>query len=176
MRWFERSTEYLDIVIGQRLGTHGLRPFGSNRLINKLVSKAKGSRISKASADNGNKSSLKKFFLKDKAWIDKERSFNHEIRRRHFLQSLKYEMEFERDQQLIFQWHNGPAYKPWYHKALSKRVSGFQIRQETKVQRWWVNSRAIPHMGAAHKTSNRKSERPTAHDNKKFQLTAAGVD
>ena len=176
MSWFERKTEYLDMVVGQRLGVHGLRPFGSNKVINKLKSKAKGSRMRKAAADNDKKSPLKKVFLKIKGWIDKERSFKHEIRRRHILQRLKYEMEFERDRQLILQEHNDPAYKPWYHKALSYRLSVFQTHQESKAQRWWVNSRAIPHMGAAPKMSGRKSERPTNLDQDKFQLTAAGVD
>ena len=176
MNWFERNTEYLDMVIGQRLGVHGLRPFGSNKDINKLTSKAKGSRINKVAANNDKKSSLKQVFLKIKDWIDKERSFKHEIRRRHILQRLKYEMEFERDRQLILQEHNDVAYKPWYHKALSYRLSVFQTHQESKAQRWWVNSRAIPHMGAAPKISGRKSERPTNLDQEKFQLTAAGVD
>ena len=136
MSWFERKTEYLDMVVGQRLGVHGLRPFGSNKVINKLKSKAKGSRMRKAAADNDKKSPLKKVFLKIKDWIDKERSFKHDIRKRHILQRLKYEMEFERDRQLILQEHNDVAYKSWYHKALSYRLSVFQNHQESKSQRW----------------------------------------
>jgi len=163
-------------VVSQRLGIHGLRPFGSNKVINKLERKGQGSRINKVALENDKKSPLKKTFLKVKAWIDKERSFKHEIRRRHILQRLKYEMEFERDQQLIFLDHNDPAYRPWYLKALQKRLVHFQIHQETKAQRWWLDSRAIPTMGAAPRLSGRKSERSTLSDNEKFQLTAAGVD
>ena len=96
------------------------------RLSTSCSPKNHGSRISKAAADNDKKSPLKSVFLKVKAWIDTERSFKHEIRRRLILQRLNYEMEFERDWQLILQEHSDLAYKPWYHKAVSKRPLGFQ--------------------------------------------------
>ena len=97
LKWHERKNEFLDVIMGQRLGINGLRPFGLNNVISKLVSKSKGSRISKVAADNNKKSALKRVFLKAKDCIDKESGFKHEIRRRHILQRHKYEMEFERD-------------------------------------------------------------------------------
>ena len=135
-----------------------------------------GARISKVLPENNKKIPLLQCFLKVRKWFENERLHNTEVRQKHLVQRLKYQMEYEKDRQIVLQQQGSPLFKNWYLAALDYRLARFQIHNQTNEQITWFETKAAPRMGATARGSQRKSENSTRNDEQKFQLTAQGLD
>ena len=81
-------------------------------------------------------------------WFNEERAHRHEVRCRTILTRLKFEMEFERDKQLVLQQQGSEKYMPFTHEACSARLQTFAINCQVKRQQDWVEKVVYPRIGA----------------------------
>jgi len=176
IRWHRRRQEYKDIIIQNRLGLRGIRPFGGQTLNTKKGITGQGSRISKTPPEKNKKIPLLRCFIKVKKWFENERLHNQEVRRLHILQRLKFQMEHDRDTELVLKQHEDKRHTPWYLQALESRLQTLQIHNETKVQRYWFDQKVTPRVGAVSRKGQRKSQSTSINDGNKFELTTQGVD
>ena len=72
-----------------------------------------------------------------KAWFDKERVHGHEVREKHILTRLRYELELERDQQLVLQEHRDQRFCAWALKSSRGRLEKLDITQPSRRQEAW---------------------------------------
>ena len=174
-KWWGMKVELAKFVATRRLGLRGLRPWGSHKPLAHFLP-GQGARLSKLLPENNKSQQLLQCFLKVRVWFENERRFNTEVRQRHIVQRLKFQMEFEKDRQVVLHQQKRNLFKIWYMKALEHRLQHFQIHNQTKAQKGWFNYRVCPHLGATPRNSQRKSEKSTRGDEQKFHLTVQGVD
>ena len=105
-----------------------------------------------------------------KAWFEKERTHGHEVREKHILTRLRYELELERDQQLVLQEHGDERFCSWALKSSMERLEKLDITQPSKTQESWYEKVVVPRIGATARTGQRlhtesreKSSRRSTH-------------
>ena len=91
-------------------------------------------------------------------WFVGEREHRHEVREKTILTRLKYELEYERDKQLVLQQHEDDKFNPWALKAIEHRLSTFQITEQSRSQEDWFNTIVRPRIGATPRTGQCLSE------------------
>ena len=162
-KWVEHKIAYQEIVTRLRLGVGGLRPFGSRRSL-RDHSKMVGARLRVWVPGVPCKSKpLERVMFKLKKWFDEERAFRHEMRQKVILTRLKYELEYERDRQLVLRDHGDEQFEPFVLEPVQKRLQTFQIVRPSKKQEDWFMKVVAPRIRATarkgqtlHENVNRK--------------------
>ena len=175
-RWHAERELIKREVIRLRLGKHGIRPFGSTKALTKRGDVGGGARIKRKAAEENKKIPLMTVFIKVRKWFENERMHRQEVRRLHINQRLKYQLEADRDRQALLQQVEHPHFKPWLFRSIQERLATFQIHNESKVQRNWMDRAVLPRIGAINRCGERKSEKNPVEDSIKFSLTVAGCD
>ena len=83
-----------------------------------------------------------------KNWFDEERQHRHECREKTLLTRLKFELEYERDKQLVLREQESDKFLPWALESCQKRLSEFKIVQVEKNQKDWFDKIVCPRVGA----------------------------
>ena len=91
-------------------------------------------------------------------WFVGEREHRHEVREKTILTRLKFELEYERDKQLVLEQHNDEHFNPWALKAIQERLATFKITEQPKQQEDWFNVIVRPRIGATPRTGQCLSE------------------
>ena len=129
-KWVEQKQAYEELVARLRLGRRGLRPFGSTE---KVSSKSgnQGARIRVDIAGVATKQRpLEAVMHRFHKWFNNERDHRHEVREKTILTRLKYELEYERDKQLVLREHESKEFLPWTLEACQTRLAKFTITQQ----------------------------------------------
>ena len=157
-KWIELKTAFQECVSRLRLGLRGLRPFGSTRSLRELRH-GRGARVRVLVPGVANKQRpLETAMHKLHQWFNSEREHRHEVREKTILTRLKYELEYERDKQLVLQQHEAPEFNPWALKGIQQRLQTFKITEQTKAQEDWFNRIVRPRIGATPRTGQKLSE------------------
>ena len=147
--------------MSRRLGKHGLRPWGStSRPRGKALSQ--GCRIPVSKTSFSKKQVLGGVLGKVKKWFDKERMHNNEVRSKHIVQRIKYELEYEQDKQLVLQQHNSQDFRQEILEACRKKLSFVSVHSTTggaiqeKRKTDWIERTVLPSIGASARTNQYK--------------------
>ena len=157
-KWLELKTAFAEIVSRLRLGQRGLRPFGSRRPLRE-IRHGQGARVRVFELGVATKQRpLETVMHKLHHWFVGEREHRHEVRDKTILTRLKFELEYERDKQLVLEQHSDEHFNPWALKAIQDRLATFKITEQTRVQEDWFNIIVRPRIGATPRTGQCLSE------------------
>ena len=114
------------------MGKRGVRPFGCTAALQDLSRKT-GKRLSKKDHRGvaTTKRPLEGVMERLHRWFNNEREHRHEVRNKILKGCLKYELEFERDRQLVLEKQESKACKRYVLEACSSRLSTIQIINPT---------------------------------------------
>ena len=169
--------ELKEFVATRRLGLRGLMPFGSRAKRSKLVSRSgQGARLSRTAPGFNKKRPLNLTLKRVKVWFDNENRHKTEVRRKHIVQRIKYELEFDRDRQRVLEEHSSQKFNPVWLQAIENRLADYQIHCSSKTQLQWEEQVGFPVIGAVARKGQRKSQKDCKEDKSRFILTAEGVD
>ena len=114
LSWFAKKDKILEAIARLKLGKTGLRPFGSNARLDRNQNRNRGARLQEARTGiPSRRQPLEGVMWRLKALFDKERAHGHEVRKKHILARLRYELELERDRQLALQQHEDERFWAW---------------------------------------------------------------
>ena len=177
-RWVEIEASLKEHVAKFRLGEHGLRVFGSREATSKKESLGRGCTLRVANPGVPTpQQPLERVYSRLKAWMDLEREFNSEVRGRSLNTRVLYELEYERDRELVLEQNNDPEYKPYVLEAAREKISYMQVSSISKRQRNWFERTLLRKIGASAASGQRlvsSSDRDV--DEKKARLTWATSD
>ena len=126
-KWWAIRVQLREFVANNRVGIWGPRPFGSRaKVVQGLTRKATGARLRKKSSGPSAQQPLGGVFQKVKSWLETERSFGQEIRTKHVVQRLKYEMEHEADVQEVLKEHEDARFNKAVLKACEEKLAWLQ--------------------------------------------------
>ena len=171
MKWADKKQEFEQFVAKHRLGKHGLRPCGV-RGKNVFASKCLGARICRKSRETATLlRPLAKVFEQVKKWLNNERTHGHEVRTKTITQQLMYQLEYERDKQLVLQQHASPHFFEPTLRACQRKLAYIQVNRVGKKQKRWISNVAFPNIGASTRAPNRLSDKNISFDNIKAKAT-----
>ena len=157
-RWIELKTALQEVVSRLRLGQRGLRPFGSTRPMGEC-SGSTGARLRVAVPGVATKQRpLECVMHKLHQWFENERAHRHEVREKTILTRLKFELEYERDKQLVLEQQGSSVFNVEALEAIQKRLQTFQINNPSKTQETWFMKVVRPRIGATPRTGQKLSE------------------
>ena len=140
----------------------GLMPFGSRAKRSKLVSRSgQGARLSRTAPGFNKKRPLNLTLKRVKAWFDNENRHKTEVRRKHIVQRIKYELEFDHDRQRVLEEHSSQKFNPDWLRAIENRLADYQFHCASKAQVQWQEKVAFPVIGAVARKGQRKSQKDT---------------
>ena len=122
--WWSSRRALRDFIAKSRVGVYGPRPFGSRAKVVELSRKATGARLRKEAT--ARQQPLSGVFDKVKSWLEKERSHGHEVRTKHVIQRIKYQMEHERDRQQVLLEVGDKRYDEVIFQTCEDKLSWFQ--------------------------------------------------
>lgn len=134
IKWWDLRTAMQEFLASRRVGVHGVRPFGSTAPLCRS-SKSQGARLSKVTDEPISKQPLNKVLLQVKRWFDNERERNHEVRSRHIAQRVKYQIEYERDRQMVLQQVGSPKFNELVLQSCEHKLSFLRVHDPVKRQK-----------------------------------------
>ena len=72
-------------------------------------------------------------------WLKLERQHRHEVKGKTIAMRLKYELEFERDRQLVLEQHQNKDSKPFALERCREKLAFFEVRKPSKMQDRWLD-------------------------------------
>ena len=108
-KWLEKREALEHFVASHKIGKHGLLPVGSRGFAGR-ASRSEGKRLQ--DPEKAKDRPLHDVLSRMAKWLAKEREYNHEIRYNHVVERFKYEAEYERDRQLVFEQTASPKFRP----------------------------------------------------------------
>ena len=177
-KWFELRIALQEVVARRRLGIRGLRPFGSKKPVTEC-SRSSGSRLRVGTPGVATKQRpLERVFHRLERWFKNEREHRNEIRTRHLSTRLKYELEFERDRELVLQEQSSEKFLDFVLEATQTKLSWFQLSSITRKQKDWMSRVVCPRIGATARVAQRLSNSRNTFevDKDKALLTWATAD
>jgi hypothetical protein len=176
LRWYEKRDQLKNFVAKAKLGKHGLRPCGV-RGKNVYAKTSAGARVQK----DDEKSIIARIPLytvyeRIKAWIREERVHGHEIRLHMISQKMLFEMEYERDKQLVLQQHGSPLFNEKVLEAVRRKLSWWRVISPSDKQRSYVSKRVLPNLGATTRLPNRLTDKQARFDYNKCKTTWQTMD
>ena len=116
-----------------RLGKNGLRACGHVRRATGK-SKSEGARLTHDVPGLATpKRPLEGVMHRIECWFKRERQHGHEVRRKTILTRTLYELEFERDKQLVLKDKDHKSYNAKIFKRVNDRLASFRIHQQIKL-------------------------------------------
>ena len=119
---------------------------------------------------------LRGVFQQVKAWLEKERQYGHEVRAKHVAQRLRYQLEFERDKQLVYKETSSEKFQPRVYEACERRLALVSVHTWSRAQDSWFSKVVFPAIGGASRTPQRMTQQNPRLDESKAHLTWASVD
>ena len=169
-----------EFVSQNRVGLWGPRPFGSRAPVAKAggaTQQASGARLRQQGEGPSSKlQPLRGVFQQVKAWLEKERQYGHEVRAKHVAQRLRYQLEFERDKQLVYKETSSEKFQPRVYEACERRLALVSVHTWSKAQESWFSKVVFPAIGGASRTPQRMTQQNPRLDESKAHLTWASVD
>ncbi len=177
-RWEDLRASFLEYVGRARLGKNGLRPLGSRTPTSTRTVKTEGKRISKHVRGVATETRpLEAVFARLEAWFREERVHRHEVRNKSLATRLRFEMEFERDKQLVLEQHKSPEFRPYVLERVRDKLSWFQITRPSKKQERWISDVVRPRIRATTRAAQKLNESTDRKlDEVKAKLTWATAD
>ena len=177
-RWFDQKTAFLEFVSKARLGKHGLRPWGSTAGLVSKRTRSLGKRMSNHVRGVATVvRPLDEVMERLERWMKQERQYRHEVRGKTIAMRIKYELEYERDRQLVLEQHQSEDFKPFVLEKCSEKLAFFQITRPSKRQERWVDEVVKPRIGATARGGQKLSQSADLKlDEKKAKLTWATAD
>ena len=167
-KWLEKREAFEDFVASHKIGKHGLLPMGSRGLVDR-ASRSEGKRLQ--DPEKAKDRPLYDVLSRMSKWLAKEREYNHEIRYNHVSERFKYEAEYERDRQLVFEQTGSPKFKPATLERLREILSDYKLIGASEKQRKWFRKRVVPRMGGRLRAAQRLLDKPLALDATKARLS-----
>ena len=99
-----------------------------------------------------------------KAWLKHEREHGHEVRLEILTQRLLFEVEYERDQQLVLQQHNSTDFFAPTLESCREKLSHLRVFSPTKRQSQWIKDHVMKNVGASLRKPNRLSDKSAQFD------------
>ena len=132
-RWYDQKPAFLEFVSKARLGKHGLRPWGSKTSLMGKRTKTLGRRLTHhvrgvASVQRP----LDEVMERLERWLKDERQHRHEVRVKTLTTRLMYELEYERDRQLVLQQHESKDFKPFVLEKCREKLAFMQIMKPSR--------------------------------------------
>ena len=174
-RWATRKPMYEAFVAKHRLGMHGLRPCGL-RGYNLFLggrNKGQGARITAIGEDQPTKHKpLQLVYERLKLWLNNERQHGHEVSTRILTQQLIFELEYERDKQLVLQQTASNEFFEQTLEACRKKLAFLRVLSPSERQRKWLSKTVFPRIGATTRVPNRLTDKDTRFDYTKCKASA----
>ena len=178
INWAGKKAMLSEFVGKSRIGKHGLRPCGLNgKNVFATSSGGLGARISSRDRLEPCKAKpLGGVYKKLKEWLKDERIHGHEVRMKVLTQRLIFQLEYERDQQLVLQEHNSTkSFAPTFESCREK-LTFLQVVNPSKRQVQWIADKVMPSIGASTRTPNRLSDKNAKFDFIKCKTSWQTVD
>ena len=177
--WIKKEDELRGLIAKHRLGIRGVRAFGSwAPTSHKRV--GSGKRIQKPLAENETAPNkpLERVYQRLGKWFREEREYGHEVRSSAIRTRLMYELEYERDKELVLQQHGSTEFRAYVLEAAKNKLAFFEIFSNSKRQQCWMAQNVLPRIGATARTAQRLSTSGTDElvDFEKAKLTWATAD
>ena len=174
IRWYENRNQLKEFVAKSKLGKHGLRPCGV-RGKNIYAKMSSGARIQKQDEKSLiARIPLYKVYERVKAWVREERVHGHEIRVKMISQRLLFEMEYERDKQLVLQQHESELFNPKVLEEARRKLAWFRVLAPTTRQ--YMHTRVLQNLGAMTILPNRLTDKQARFDYDKCKTTWKTMD
>ena len=110
-------------------------------------------------------------------WFRGEREHGHEVRAKTINMRLKYELEYERDKELVLKQLNQPEHLPHVLQAAREKLQYFAITGLSKQQDQWLANHVRPRIGATARGGQRmQANIDRGMNREKGQLTWATSD
>ncbi len=167
--WNKKRAALQAFVAKHRLGKHGLLPCGS-RGSSKLPSRSLGKRL-QDEEKRAEKLPLYPVYEKMRAWLNNERAHNQEVRKSHLLERFKFQMEYERDKQLVLEQHGSVHFRPATLERLREILATFEVVNPSNKQESWFIKTVLPSIGARLRGAQRLRDKPASLDETKAKLT-----
>ena len=154
--WFEKEDKLRELISKHRLGKRGVRAFGSwAPTSTKRV--GTGKRLQKPMKDGevAPNRPLERVYQRLTKWFREEREYGHEVRGATIRTRVLYELEYERDCELVKQQTGDTSFRPYVLDAARDKLSYFQVFSSTKKQQCWMAQNVLPRMGATARTGQR---------------------
>ena len=124
---------------------------------------------------------LKPVLARVKTWFDLERQHGHEVRFRHIQDRTKFEIQFERDRQVVLQEHQHPKFQPALLQACKDKLDLFETPKQiglktSKKLETYMHITVLQHIKATVLCGQQMSTSDTRCDREKFKITTAGID
>ena len=174
-----RKPAYLEFVQRQKVGIHGLRPFGSGAATSTRGSQSQGARlriIEDPSAPTAQQP-LRGVFFQVKKWFDHQRLYGHEVRPSHLRTRLRLTLEAERDRQIVLADQFSPNHYPKVQAAVNQHLARMDNPEwVSKRQSQWEGRTFWPAIGCYARAASKKSHEDQKFDKAKARLTWASID
>ena len=179
--WAKKKASLLEFVGKNKIVASGLRPCGaaieSHHAPGRHKRKAVGARFSN-NADpwqaTANKP-LAEVYKRVKCWVKMEREHGHEVRTRIFSQRLLFELECERDRQLVLQEHNSKHFKSKTLEFCREKLSFMRVLSPSKRQINYVAD-VLAKIGSSCNAPRRLSDKQARFDYTKCKMSWQTVD
>ena len=119
---------------------------------------------------------LAKVLAQVKTWFDNERSCGTEVRERHIRQRVRYQIEHERDSQVVHQQTGSKHFDERVLNACIEKLQKVSVHSVEKNTKRWFDTTVFPQIGASCRMGQHKSTGSENMDEQKFMVTTKGVD
>jgi hypothetical protein len=153
-----------------------LRAFGS-RAPTSSRSKSQGRRLQHAEIGVATVAKpLEAVYLRLERWFNKEREYNHEVRTKTLTMRLIFEIEYERDKQLVLREHESKLFKSFVFNACVEKLSFLTLTLPDKRQTNYLECTVFKRIRATRRSGQKFSEKDSSLDEVKALLTWATSD
>ncbi len=111
-----------------------------------------------------------------KLWLNNERQHGHEVRTRILTQQLIFELEYERDKQLVLQQTASDEFFEQTLEACRKKLAFLRVLSPSERQRKWLSKTVFPRIGASTRIPNRLTDKDTRFDYAKCKASWQTAD
>ena len=94
-------------------------------------------------------------YKKLKVWLKEERAHGHEVRLKTLTQRAIFELEYERDQQLVLQGHSSERFFEPTLQPCREKLSFLRVIGPSKRQKQWFSKQALPSIGGYSRMTSR---------------------
>ena len=119
---------------------------------------------------------LAKVFADVRVWFENERSCGTEVRAKHIIQRVKYQLEYERDLQEVLRQTGSKKFDERVLKSCIDRLQVVKVHGYSQASKRWFENQVFPYIGASARMGQHKSVGSENIDESKFMVTAKGID
>ncbi len=106
-------------------------------------------------------------YKKLKVWLKEERVHGHEVRLKTLTQRVIFELEHERDSQLVLQENSSDRFFEPTLKACRQKLSFLRVIGLSKRQKQWFSKQVLPSIGGYSRMPSRLTDKQQLFDHNK---------